>query len=250
VSDNARWAVALGGEAFDLEDASELFSNAAGVSVCKISVGADRNPTVLIADAFQQLPNSADVLEASRPLIDLLNGLLFVHEPGRKPLRADAVHERKSGSWSPAIHHLRMEVMTGRFRMKGSAVVLQAGGPSPPPPPPPQTIWLKDAFTGSILADVLSFLRGEPDWFDLYKAFELMRDDVNSHFGQHNQMEMGWPKKDDLDFFSESAQVHRHSPVKWGRYDLATAMPLHEARNFVRSLTKVWLDWRCGTHAL
>jgi hypothetical protein len=94
---------------------------------------------------------------------------------------------------------------------------------------------------------VLTFLRGEPDWFDLYKAFELMRDDINNRIGQHNQTQIGWPEKREMNSFSESAQVHRHSPAKWGRYDLGTAMPLNDARKFVRSLTKTWLDWRCGT---
>jgi hypothetical protein len=139
--------------------------------------------------------------------------------------------------------------MEGRSRMKASAIVLQAPGspPPPPPPPPPHTVWFKDALKDSVISDVLTFLRGQPDWFDLYKAFEMMRDDINRGIGQHNQIQIGWPEKGEIDFFSQSAQVHRHSPPKWGQYDLQTAMPLNEARNFVRSLTKTWLDWRCGT---
>ena len=203
-----------------------------------------------MADVFEQLDDSANVLEASKPLVDLINGILFVREPTRKPLRSGAVHERQpDGTWNAGTIHAGMHVMEGRSRLKANAVAVTAPGspPPPPPPPPPHTIWLKDALTGSVVSDVLTFLRGEPDWFDLYKAFELMRDDVNNHLGQHNQTQIGWPSKDERDFFSESAQVHRHSPIKWGRYNLKTAMQLHEARKFVRSLANAWLNWRCGT---
>ena len=94
------------------------------------------------------------------------------------------------------------------------------------------------------LADVLTFLRGEPDWFDLYKAFELMRDDINRRLGRHRYEQMGWPDKKIVDEFSESAQVYRHSRVKWGRFDLSTAMKFDNARAFVQSLARKWLDWR------
>ena len=94
------------------------------------------------------------------------------------------------------------------------------------------------------LADVLTFLRGEPDWFDLYKAFELMRDDINRRLGRHRYEQMGWPDKKIVDEFSESAQVYRHSRVKWGRFDLSTAMDFDEARAFVQSLARTWLNWR------
>jgi hypothetical protein len=105
-------------------------------------------------------------------------------------------------------------------------------------------VWMTEATRDDTLADVLTFLRGEPDWFDLYKAFELMRDDINRRLGQHRYAQMGWPDKPKIDEFSESAQVHRHSRVKWGRFDLSTAMEFDQARAFVQSLARTWLDWR------
>ena len=91
----------------------------------------------------------------------------------------------------------------------------------------------------------MTFLRGEPDWFDLYKAFELMRDDINSKLGQNKYGQMGWPDKKTADEFSESAQVYRHSRAKWPEgYDLSTAMKSDEAREFIQSLARTWLGWR------
>jgi hypothetical protein len=73
-----RWAVALEGEPFDLEDANELFADTPAICIRKINVPVDRNPTVLMADVFEQLDDAANVLEASNPLVDLINGILFV----------------------------------------------------------------------------------------------------------------------------------------------------------------------------
>jgi hypothetical protein len=144
---NARWAVALEGEPFDLEDVRELFADLADIRICTINVSIDRNPTVLMAEAFEQLDDTMKVIEASKPLIDLINGILFVRETSRKPLRPGAVHERRGdGTWHPGVIHARLEIMTGRMRLSASAVVLSAPGrgtpPLPPPQPPPHTIWL------------------------------------------------------------------------------------------------------------
>jgi hypothetical protein len=103
---------------------------------------------------------------------------------------------------------------------------------------------MTEATRDDTVAALLTFLRGEPDWFDLYKAFELMRDDINRRLGQLRYAQMGWPDKPRIEEFSESAQVHRHSSVKWGRLDLGTAIELDEARAFVQSLTLTWLEWR------
>jgi hypothetical protein len=243
----ARWAVALEGDAFDIENARDLFAGHDEIQVRVIEVASDRKPTVLFAKDFESLSNNSEVFEASQRLFDFLNGIMFVRDVGRKPLHPGAVHERqKDGRWSAGTSFVKMALFEGRDRLFAAAVVLQAPGspPVPPPPLPPHAIWMTEATRDDTLADVLTFLRGKPDWFDLYKAFELMRDDINRRLGQHNYEEMGWPDKPKLDEFSESAQVHRHSRVKWGRFNLSNAMEFDKASSFVQSLARRWLDWR------
>jgi hypothetical protein len=244
--DLTRWAIALEGDAFDIEDARDLFAQPGHViQVRIIEVAPDRNPTVLFAKEFESLSNSSEVFESSSRIFDFLNGIMFVRDVARKPLRPGAVHERREdGRWSGGTQYAKA-VRAGRGRARASAEVLRGPDSSPQPAPPaPHTIWMTEATQDNTLADVLTFLRGEPDWFDLYKAFELMRDDINHKLGQHKYEQMGWPAKPKLDEFSESAQVHRHSRLKWGRFDLRTAMDFDKARLFVRSLAQTWLNWR------
>jgi hypothetical protein len=49
----ARWAVALEGDPFDIEDARDLFAKHDEVQVRIIEVAPDRNPTVLLAKEFE-----------------------------------------------------------------------------------------------------------------------------------------------------------------------------------------------------
>jgi hypothetical protein len=244
----ARWAVALEGDPFDIEDARDLFAKHDEVQVRIIEVAPDRNPTVLLAKEFENLSSSSEVSEASRRIFDLLNGIMFVRDRVRKPVQPGAVYERREdGRWSAGTIFAKLAAFEDRDRFYAAAVILQAPG-SPPPspaPPPPHMVWLTEATRDDTLADVLTFLRGEPDWFDLYKAFELMRDDINSKLGQNKYEQMGWPDKKTVDVFSESAQVYRHSRAKWPEgYDLITAMKSDEAREFIQSLALAWLGWR------
>jgi hypothetical protein len=244
----ARWAVALEGDPFDIEDARALFAQHDEVQIGVIEVAPDRNPTALLAKEFQALNNSSEVLEAPERIFDLLNGIMFVRDRARKPLRPGAVHERQEdGRWSAGTIFAKASLFEGRDRLFAHAVVLQAPGSPPPPPPPlpPHVIWMTEATQDDTLAEVLTFLRAEPDWFDLYKAFELMRADIKGRLPNDRYGQMGWPDKAKRDEFTESAHVHRHSSARWARYDLSTApMKIDQAREFVQSLARIWLDWR------
>ena len=156
----------------------------------------DRNPTVLLAKEFENLNSNSEVSEASRRIFDLLNGIMFVRDRVRKPVQPGAVYERREdGRWSAGTIFAKMAAFEARDRFYAAAVILHAPGSPPASPPPPHMVWMTEATRDGTLADVLTFLRGEPDWFDLYKAFELMRDDINSKLGQNKYEQMGWPDK-------------------------------------------------------
>ena len=111
--------------------------------------------------------------------------------------------------------------------------------------PPAALQWLAAAQRDQVVADVLKYLSGTPDWFNFYKAFERMRADINRRSGgQHRQKQMGWPPKSQLDHFTRSADVYRHAPPWKSGYTPAKAMPLKEATRYIQSLAITWLKWR------
>jgi len=130
--------------------------------------------------------------------------------------------------------------MAGRTRVRAEGMASIQGQPSPQNTrPPPALRWTVSAQNNQTVSDVFQYLSGKPDWFNFYKAFELMRDDINSQIGgQHRQEQMGWPAKKDLDHFSLSAQVYRHAPPWDGGYTPDKAMPLAEATRFIQSLAQ------------
>jgi hypothetical protein len=232
-----KWAVELLGEDFDLHDARELFASGA----VRVETLAS-SKTVLIADDFESLTEVLQVREAAKRLIDLINGALFLHDAARNPVRIGSLHENRDGKWH---QHAIITPEPAVFRTKFYSATVTVNGVPDQPQPPPERKWVHDALSDDVVADVLNYLRGKPDWFELYKAFERMRDDINQRLGgQHRQEKMGWPAKGDLDSFSESANVHRHSPAKWGRLNPTTAMKLDDARSYVNRLAQTWLKWR------
>jgi hypothetical protein len=113
----ARWAVALEGDPFDIEDARDLFAKHDEVQVCIIEVAPDRNPTVLLAKEFENLSSNSEVSEASRRIFDLLNGIMFVRDRVRKPVQPGAVYERREdGRWSAGTIFAKLAAFEDRDR--------------------------------------------------------------------------------------------------------------------------------------
>ncbi len=233
-----KWAVELLGKDIDLQDALALFAGG------RIRVETiEHNKTVLVADDFEPLTDRIEVRGAAKAIVDLINGALFLHDSARSPIQVGSVCENCNGNWKT--HHI-IEPQTAVFRTKfHPARILMDGKPAPAKPSSKQK-WLEAAASDDVVVDVFSYLRdAKPDWFEFYKAFERMRDDINRGIGaQQKEESMGWPTKTELNNFTESANVHRHSPPKSGRLRPTTAMKIEDARAFIRRLTQIWLDWQ------
>lgn len=233
----AKWAVVLEGDELDLKEARYLFNWQSDTQVCEIELRSEQVRTTVISTEFESLSDGREVHATAQHVVDLMNGLLFVADLQRAPLRVGSVYGRvNGGQWNGATY------LSAHFSGKARFQALPHLDDAPPHP-----TWLCGAVADDVVADVLAFLRGDPDWFDLYNAFERMRADINSHVGKGNSKKIGWPT---TDHFTQSAQVYRHSQAKWPRgYNMANAMQIPEARAFVQSLTKAWLHWRYATHA-
>ncbi len=234
--------MSLLGRPLDLDEARHLFGRAGRFEV-GVAEASGRSHTAIFADEFESAGVRDEVRALGERLVEHLSGMLFVLDPERGPLTADEVLERDAdGAWTRA-PSLRGR-MVARTRLKGR---LTAAGPHGQQRPPPlHGDLLADSLDDEPVGDVLEFLKGEPGWFELYKAFERMRDDAQRRAGcvWEDIGGLGWPPKREIAFFTESAQAHRHSRARRGRYDPSTAMPLDEARRVVARLARAWLAWR------
>jgi hypothetical protein len=238
-----RWALQVSAPRFDMDDAIAWYGANSDPTIH--NAGSDTIPLFLLTSPqLEVLSSAAEVEDLAAKLLAIVNGVLFVLESDRVPLSSAGVQERRAdGKW---IHHLTaIGLSTGRSRARAIGMAIVGGHPSSQhTAPAPAMRWSAAAKTDEVVSHLFKYLSGKPDWFDLYNAFDLMRDDINRRIGKQRQEQVGWPAKKDLDHFTLSAQVYRHAPPWDGGYTPATAMPANEARRFLQSLTNIWLTWR------
>ena len=230
------WAMALEGAKIDVNDAVTLFKGHPVISVDYIVGSDDSSLLVLTSPQLDALKQPHQVQEMADRLLALVNGALFVLEPARQPLRGCGIRRRRpDGKWDEHSVVATGQLM-GRSSVKATATRLVDGKEAPEVlRPSPAARWITAAQSDEVIADVLHYLNAEPDWFTLYKAFEMMRGDIDRRLSQNQQEKaVGWPSKKKLSHFACSAQVYRHAPPKWcDGYTPAKAMSLHDARRFV-----------------
>ena len=231
-----QWVLEICGDDYDLDVAASVWADPDHIKVSKFDDQGQKFFGIT-SSQFSTLSDARQVLEVGARLLGLVNGALFIRDTSRKPLTPARVHEQTpNGMWNRNI-----VVEAGHYELRGFAPILEVSGE--PSKTPPYPAWTAAADSEDCVAEVLMYFRGEPEWFELYDAFEKMRDDLNRRYGQHNHTKAGWPAK--LDDFTESAQVYRHSSAKWKRYSPETApMTLKDAQSFVRNLAEIWLCHR------
>ena len=242
-----RWALQLTGARMDMEDAVTLFGANSDPTIRTMDDGNGNTINLLTSPQLDLFNTAREVDEAAKRLLGIVNGVLFVLEPGRAPLAAAGVRERNAnGGWNAYAIAGTVNLIERNDRLRAVGMAILGGEPFPQHTRPPAALrWAAAAQSDQVVGDVFIYLSGAPDWFDFYKAFELMRDDINQRIGgQHRQEEMGWPPKKDLDHFTLSAQVYRHAPPWEGGYTPAKAMPLGKATRYIQSLASIWLAWR------
>ena len=227
-----QWVLEICGDDNDLNVAADLWVDPDHIKISKFD---DQGFFGITSSQFSTLSDARQVLEVGIRLLGLVNGALFIRDTSRKPLTPARVYEQTpNGVWNRNII-----VGAGHYEIRGSAPDLRLDVSGEPPKTPPYPAWTAAADSNDCVAEMLRYLSREPDWFDLYSAFEKMRDYLNRQYGQHQETRAGWPKLDD---FTESANVYRHSSAKWKRYTPETApMTLKDAQSFVRNLAEIWL---------
>lgn len=232
---DGRIAIALEGESIDLDDACMFFSEDIGIQVRRIHIPPN-DKVVLLADDLNDLTDEQQICSTATRYIDLINGILFLENTSRVPIQAQGIVHRQSanGNWGVTIW---VPSVTIRVRSQLRLNNRNPGEPSR------QALLLRDASKSKPAHDVLIHLRGRPEWFDLYKAYELMRADISRRLGSNGRAAIGWPSRTKISHFTKSAQLYRHAKGDWPNgITLESAMSLKEARNFIKNLCSLWLQ--------
>ncbi len=103
--------------------------------------------------------------------------------------------------------HFYMEVEAGMIRIRGSIVTLtvadaQGNVIEAPPAPSKAQMWMRAAALKPSIGNALDYLEGKPGWFELYKAYEALRDLAN-----------GGISNNEIERFTRTANAgNRHHP--------------------------------------
>jgi len=230
------WLVRLKGHEFDLGELSDHFASAK----CNVKKDDDGYYYLRSSD-FDQMTEPDAVRGRALRLIELMNGAAKLHAgEGYRPVEFDGLsrideHGRRH-------HHVFLSaVVEGRSRMTATPSV---GGTANAPRPPSGAEHLVDlADQHQEVADALRFYeRG--DWVNLYKAWEVVCDAAGN---THQVVRNGWAAEPDRSRFTGTTQSReelgdeaRHASEKFKAPK--NPMSLEEARAFVRSVIRAWVQ--------
>ncbi len=127
---------------------------------------------------FDGLDSGSDVHEVSESLFRRLS-TAFATRFHSEPVTPGAVVDFSTGEIPSRHHYLKAEPITLHIRMGHPRLTVRdaQGNVIPPPavPSAPQK-WMRAAALSPDITSAIDRLAGEPDWVELYKAFELLRD--------------------------------------------------------------------------
>lgn len=223
-----RWAIDLAGEAFDLEDWEQNLKP-------PFDPWVERSDkfTILHWAGFNDAESVDEVYEMARPVVDQLNGALWIANKTR-PLRVGGVAEYDANGTRQTI----IRAMVGRAEMRlkatGHAAALNAAGTViPPPPPQPSEVqeWFRLSENNELLADALIYF-SRAEWFDIYKAIECLEDFVGS---QAALEKLAWIGAFEFKNMKRSANSFRHRGKHKAPQKL---MPLKDARQLLGTMIR------------
>lgn len=228
------WLVQLKGHRFDLEELTTKF-HTPDVSIIKKD-----NEYYLKSEEFDSLTKPSDVLSAASKIIELVNGAvkIFAGRFQNVHVSGSICEISKCGERKHYIHLAG----TIHVRTRVSATVIVSNGVIKSPKRPNNAELLVEAATAdATIADALHFISIGENWNDLYKVFEIIRDDLSDVKTLVTDKE--------LSRFRGTAQSRsllgdsaRHASKKFIGPGRLPPMTLSEAKSFIYTLFQRWLD--------
>jgi len=214
------WLVKLQGASCDLNELESIFVSPF------VRVIKEEGIFYLKAVRFNSIQKPDDVLKEAKQLLEVASGAAKLHLDyyGHVEVANFIIGFDKRGK----AHKFGFGFGTGRpiNKLRKDPIAVQA--------------WLAKADHDKQVADALRFF-SEPNWFNLYKIYELIRDQAGDVTKQ------GWVTRNDLSRFTSTAQSRdsigdaaRHASKKYTAHK--EPMTRAEAISFVKNLLQKWLS--------
>jgi len=208
----------------------------------ELNVTEDNGFYYLQSSEFDSLTSADEVRERGIALIKILNGAAKLCRDNFRDVAEDGITRvEDDGSRH---HYVYLEgAITMRAKVSAQVTVITSNGSQPAvDQPSPLESWFRLAQKHKPVADALHFYR-EDSWINLYKVYEVIKDDVG---GKHIVVNKGWVSEPDLSRFTQTAQSRaalgdyaRHASEKYK--PRAQQISLSEAKSLVKSILMKWL---------
>jgi len=237
----AEWRVHVQGDQLHLETLRETLAN------YDPSIIREGNDYYLISKEWNQLDDARTIHNRAEEFVRLVENAHYLHSRDIAPLTIGAVVRIDDDGRQ---HHVLIAAH-GTLNVNLQPVRLRATGTTTAPDKElsqetaeHQLIrFLRAAQKKSDVRDAQRFYR-KGDWNGLYKAYELVRDDVN---GEKQILSRKWILRTELKRFTQMAQSRaglgddaRHASKKYTRP--AKPMSLLEAKEIIGKLLRSWID--------
>lgn len=223
----------LKGHEFDLAVLAELLHSG------KVQVRKDGQGYFLSSDELDPLEPGTELHEYAGRLVGIANGWARANHPDFRPVAL-------SGRYSDGDHIHSVVVadtIVIRSRIEAAGIVVGAGGNWQPAQTTPATERSLPVSNPNI-AEALTIMGKMPfGWPELYKVFEIVRDDVTTR----SITKLGWATDAEIDAFTASANrpdvsgaAARHARMSGNppRRRMSEA----DARSFIGRLVTAWID--------
>lgn len=230
------WRAQIRGEAFELEDLARA------LTAPDLNIIEEDGRYYLRAAAFAGFTEAHEVATCADALLPLIQGATRVHHGDVEPLHTERiVRVHEDGRQERFV--FGSASLRGRARLTGALT----GGGLVAPTTPGDTIAsrVEIARRAPEVELALRFFATRPNWFDLYKVWEIVRGNVGG--GKRALIKRGWGTKDDHNRFTYSANNYRasgmaarHAPGAAEESSLSP-MSLEDAQEFIRTLLDNWI---------
>lgn len=202
------WWVSLKGDQRDLGDVADAFQMN---NVCRVELDEDGKYYLKSAE-FNSLTDGWQVLAIAEHVVARINGAMKAYFSDFRPVQADGLTPvHKNGNRGVFIM-----ATTDKLELRTSRATVELSGTSPPEPRPSDAeIWLELSEADDDVADALYLLSRAPDWFDLYKAFEVVRDalggkgEMKSKLSDDEKDRQTFAER--VNLFTWTADTYRHA---------------------------------------